>query len=97
MLIRKMTIQDYDGVYSLWLDAPGMGLNAADDSREGIAKYLIRNPNTCFIAENNGEIIGVILSGNDGRRGFIHHTAVRVSERGQGIGRAIVELEKTAI
>lgn len=97
MLIRKMTIKDYDGVYSLWLGTPGMGLNTADDSREGIAKYLARNPNTCFIAENNGEIIGVILSGNDGRRGFIHHTAVKVSERGQGIGRSLVETAMTAL
>jgi len=86
MLIRGMTIDDYDGVYQLWLNTPGMGLNDADDSREGIAKYLRRNPGTCFVAEEDGAIVGVILSGHDGRRGYIHHAAVALQERGQGIG-----------
>jgi ribosomal protein S18 acetylase RimI-like enzyme len=79
-----------------------MGLNTTDDSREGIAKYLARNPSTCFVAEEGGEIVGVILSGHDGRRGFIHHTAVKESRRGRGIGSALVEramgaLEKEGI
>jgi len=80
MQIRKMIIKDYDGVYELWINTPGMGLNATDDSREGIQKYLQRNPNTCFVAEQDGEIIGIIMSGHDGRRGLIHHTAVKISE-----------------
>jgi ribosomal protein S18 acetylase RimI-like enzyme len=86
-----MTIQDYDDVYSLWLHTPGMGLNNLDDSREGIDKYIKRNPTTCFVAIENGKIIGVILSGHDGRRGFIHHTAVEISERKKGIGKRLVE------
>lgn len=86
-----MTIADYDDVLDLWRATPGMGLNAVDDSREGIAAYLRRNPNTCFAAAEEGRIAGVILSGHDGRRGFIYHTAVRPECRGQGIGRALVE------
>ena len=97
MTIRKMITDDYDSVYSLWINTPGMGLNTTDDSREGIAKYLARNPDTCFVAENGGEIIGVILSGHDGRRGFIYHTAVKISERNNGIGRALVESAITAL
>ena len=97
MTIRKMITDDYDGVYSLWINTPGMGLNTTDDSREGIAKYLARNPDTCFVAENGGEIIGVILSGHDGRRGFIYHTAVKISERNNGIGHALVESAMTAL
>ena len=89
--LRAMTIQDYDDVYSLWLHTPGMGLNNLDDSREGIDKYIKRNPTTCFVAIENGKIIGVILSGHDGRRGFIHHTAVEISERKKGIGKRLVE------
>lgn len=85
MKIRKMTIDDYDGIYRLWTDTPGLGLNAADDSRDGIQKYLLRNPNTCFVAEKNAAVIGVIMSGHDGRRGYIYHTAVKVSERNKGI------------
>ena len=90
MQIRKMTIEDYDGVYQLWLSTPGMGLNTADDSKEGIEKYLNRNPETCFIAQEGSEIVGVIMSGHDGRRGFIYHAAVKASTRTQGIGSALV-------
>ena len=91
MNIRRMTIDDYEKVYALWLSCAGMGLNDLDDSKEGIAKYLERNPDTCFVAEENEEIIGVILAGNDGRRGYIYHTAVHPSHRNQLIGRSLVE------
>lgn len=89
--IRGLRAEDYESVYALWLSCKGMGLNDVDDSREGIARYLARNPNTCFVAEKDGAIVGVILSGHDGRRGFIHHTAVSPAARGQGIGSALVE------
>jgi len=91
MQIRKMRIKDYNSVYRLWLSTPGMGLNDIDDSEAGIKKYLLRNPNTCFVAEKGGEIIGVILSGHDGRRGLIYHLAVNVSEREQGVGNTLLE------
>jgi ribosomal protein S18 acetylase RimI-like enzyme len=74
-----------------------MGLNTTDDSREGIAKYLARNPATCFVAERDGEILGVILSGHDGRRGYIHHTAVSLSERSRGLGSALLDRAMAAL
>ena len=76
MNIRKMTIDDYDLVYSLWMSCVGMGLNNLDDSREGIEKFISRNPETCLVAEADGKTVGVIMVGNDGRRGYIYHTAV---------------------
>jgi len=90
MEIRKMTIADYEPVYRLWTNTDGMGLRSIDDSREGIEKFLNKNPNTNFVAENDGDVIGVILSGNDGRRGFIYHTAVSTSHRGQKIGKVLL-------
>ena len=92
-----MTIKDYEKVYNLWIHTTGIGLNTTDDSREGIAQYLIRNPNTCFVAEDNGEIIGVIMSGHDGRRGFIYHVAVNEKYRGRGIGKKLVNSALTAL
>lgn len=89
--VRILNIEDYEAVYALWRSVPGMGLNTADDSREGIARYLARNPDTCFAAEADGRLAGVILAGHDGRRGYIHHTAVDPARQGQGIGRALVE------
>jgi len=88
--IRIMKIDDYEEVYELWLNTPGMGLNNLDDSKEGVEKYLARNPNTCFIAEKDGNIIGAILSGHDGRRGYIYHAAVVQSEQRHGVGTALV-------
>ena len=72
MKIRKMEISDYDSVYSLWMSCQGMGLNNIDDAEEGIERFLKRNPDTCFVAEENGRIAGIILAGNDGRRGYIY-------------------------
>ncbi len=97
MTIRTMNIEDYEKVYDLWIHTKGMGLNTTDDSKEGIEKYLHRNPNTCFVAEDNGEIIGVIMSGHDGRRGFIHHTTVKTEYREKGIGKKLVDSALTAL
>jgi len=92
-----MTIADYDGVYNLWISTPGMGLNNIDDSQEGIAIFLKRNPQTCFVAVEQDKIIGVIICGNDGRRGYIYHTAVHVENRNQGIGTALVNAAMEAL
>lgn len=91
MEIRKMTMDDYDEIYRLWIHTPGMGLNDQDDSREGIGRFLKRNPETCFVAVNENRIVGIILSGHDGRRGYIYHTAVEATQRKQGIGSALVD------
>lgn len=90
MNIRKLTIADYDAVYALWLSCKGMGLNNLDDSRQGIERFLKRNPDTCFVAEDNGNTVGVIIAGNDGRRGYIYHTAVDPEYRRKGIAKALV-------
>lgn len=97
MQIRLMRLEDYSRVYQLWLSCKGMGLNDLDDSPEGIERYLRRNPETCFVAQEDGRIVGVILSGHDGRRGFIHHTAVHPDHRGKGIGTALVEEAMAAL
>lgn len=97
MKIREMTIGDYDEVYMLWRNTPGMGLNTADDSREGIAAYLKRNPHTCFVAEVEEGVAGAILAGHDGRRGFIYHLAVSIPHRGKGVGSALVEHAMAAL
>ena len=95
--IRVMSIIDYDEVYNLWLNTPGMGLNPTDDSREGIEKYLKRNPTSCFVARCDGIIVGVIMAGHDGRRGYIHHTAVLPAYRKQGIAKRLVDCAMSAL
>lgn len=96
MKIRKMTIKDYSSVYDLWMSCAGMGLNNLDDSEEGIRKFLSRNPDTCYVAEAD-KIIGVIMAGNDGRRGYIYHTAVHPDFRHKGIAAMLVEKATQAL
>lgn len=90
-IIRRMTIGDYEELYALWMSCTGMGLNDLDDSKEGIAGFLNRNPDTCFIAADKDRIIGAIMSGNDGRRGYIYHTSVHPDHRKRGVARRLVE------
>ena len=88
---RLMNIEDYEQAYDLWILC-GNGLNDKDDSREGINKYLERNPGTSFVAETDGKIVGVILCGHDGRRGIIQHACVSPDHRRSGIGAKLVDL-----
>lgn len=90
-MICRMKPEDYDGVCHLWFSCAGMGLNDLDDSREGIEAFLERNPTTCFSAWEDGKIVGSILCGHDGRRGYIYHTAVLHDYRGRGIGTKLVQ------
>ncbi|MCQ2011394.1 MAG: GNAT family N-acetyltransferase [Sporolactobacillus sp.] len=91
MKIRLMEIEDYAEVHRLWTNTNGMGMRSLDDSVKGIEKFLKRNPTTNFIAEENHKIIGVILCGNDGRRGYIYHTAVDSNYRRRGVGKQLVD------
>ena len=94
---RLMDISDYEQVYDLWLSCAGMGLNDLDDSKEGIQRFLERNPDTCFVAQAQQKIIGVIIAGNDGRRGYIYHTAVDPEHRHQGIATRLVNEAMSAL
>lgn len=91
MEIVKMTNEYYSDVYELWLSCRGMGLNNLDDSEQGINKFLQRNPDTCFVALQDEKVVGVIMAGSDGRRGYIYHTAVNSLYRKRGIATALVE------
>lgn len=91
MMIRKMEVDDYHDVYQLWLSCQGMGLNNLDDSKEGIAQFLRRNPHTCFVALVDQQIVGAIMAGHDGRRGYIYHTAVHSAYRHRMIGTSLVQ------
>ncbi|HKL80317.1 MAG TPA: GNAT family N-acetyltransferase [Mobilitalea sp.] len=88
-MIRLLTIEDYEEIYRLWQNTPGVGLRSLDDSKEGIRRFLLRNPYTCFVSMEEGRIAGVILSGHDGRRGYIYHACVDGAFRRRTIGRQL--------
>ncbi len=87
--LRTMKPADYETVLALWRASEGIGLNESD-ARRPIALYLKRNRNLSLVAEVNGQIVGAVLCGHDGRRGYLHHLAVARGYRRHGIGRALV-------
>ena len=97
--VKKVTIEDYDQIFDLWnsTEQSRRALNPVDDSREGIARYLDRNPNTCFAAVQGERLIGVILAGHDGRRAIIHHMCVHPDYRRMGIAAHLVSLAEDAL
>ena len=90
-MVRIMTIEDYEGVYALWKKIKGFGIRSIDDSKEGVARFLKRNPTTSVVAEKDGRIVGSILCGHDGRRGCLYHVCVDEDYRRHGIGKALKE------
>ena len=96
---RLVTIEDYDDMLALWnsTEQSKRALNPVDDSREGIERYLRRNPSTCFGAFANDQLVGVILTGHDGRRAIIHHMCVHPDFRRQGIAGELVKLAEEAL
>lgn len=97
ILIREMSPDDYDKVYALWLTIRGFGLRSIDDSREGVERFLRRNPTTSVVAEQNGRIVGTILCGHDGRTGFFYHVCVAEEYRNHGVGHRMAHYAMRAL
>jgi putative acetyltransferase len=87
--IRTFRLSDYAGVLALWQASEGVGLSGAD-SREGIRDFLQRNRGLSFVAKAGGQVVGAVLAGHDGRRGFLYHLAVASEWRRRGVGRKLV-------
>ena len=95
--IRVMAPEDYDKVYQLWLSITGFGIRSVDDSREGVARFLKRNPTTSVVAEQNGQIVGSIMCGHDGRTGCFYHVCVARDYRKHGVGYRMVRFAVRAL
>lgn len=85
-----MRISDYDAVAALWHTISGFAIRSLDDSREGVEKFLSRNPGLSTVAEEDGRVVGAILCGHDGRRATLYHVCVEEPCRKRGIGKAMV-------
>lgn len=91
--IREMHSEDYQAAYDLWNNLPGMGLSSAD-KQEALLTFLEKNPRTCFCAFSGIEdqrLVGTVLGGSDGRRGYLYHLAVHTDYQKQGIGAKLME------
>jgi ribosomal protein S18 acetylase RimI-like enzyme len=90
MTIREMAVADYDAVITVWRAAEGVTLRGVD-TRERIAEFLAANPGMSFVAVDGDTIVGAVLCGTDGRRGYLQHLAVAATHRRRGIGRSLAE------
>lgn len=96
-MVRVMTMEDYDQVKELWNSIQGFGIRSMDDSREGVDRFLKRNPTTSVVAEEDGKVVGAILCGHDGRRGCLYHVCVHKDYRMRGIGKSMVAFAMEAL
>lgn len=96
-MIRAMTLNDYEKVYDLWMKIKGFAIRSIDDSKEGVERFLNRNPGISVVAEEEDRIVGAILCGHDGRRGCMYHVCVDPEYRLKGIGKSMVVFAMEAL
>lgn len=89
--IIELSMTDYQEAAVLWRAMPEIGLDDDADTPERIESYLARNPGLSFVARDRGQLVGAVLCGHDGRRGYLHHLAVQPAHRGMGIGRVLAD------
>lgn len=93
---EEMNVGYYDQVCELWKQTEGIELTIGD-SKDSLKKYLERNPGMSFVCSYNGAIIGTILCGHDGRRGFIYHLAVHKDHRNNHLAKLLIERSTKAL
>jgi len=88
--ILPMTLDDHREVVALWERSEGVGLSDADKP-SGLEQFAERNPGMCFVARDGDDLVGAVLCGHDGRRGYIHHLAVAKTHQQGGLGTALTD------
>ena len=96
-MVRTMIIDDYEEVSLLWHKIKGFSIRSIDDSREGVARFLKRNPDSSVVAVEDSRVVGAILCGHDGRRGCMYHVCVDPEYRMRGIGKSMVVFAMNAL
>ncbi len=96
-MIRAMVEEDYEQVHALWMTIKGFAIRSVDDSRDGVARFLHRNPGISVVAVEDDKIVGAILCGHDGRRGCMYHVCVDPAYRLRGIGKDMVVFAMEAL
>lgn len=84
---------DLEESISFWSSMPGIKLQeSGEDSQEGLSSFLDRNHGLSYTAKLSGRIVGTVMCGHDGRRGFIYHLAVAPELRRKGIAKRLLEM-----
>ena len=85
-----MRESDYGALVELWSKFPGNTMTGADGPK-GFGAFLARNGRFCYTAEEEGRVVGSVMAGTDGRRGYVYHLAVDPGRQGEGLGRMLME------
>lgn len=96
MKVRQMVPEDHPALLALWETFPGNALTRADDL-EGFTLFLGMNGDLCFVLEEHDRIAGSVMAGQDGRRGYIYHLAVRTDLQGTGAGKTLMMEVESAL
>lgn len=94
--LRPLRAEDFNAAAALWRAADAVVLRI-DDNPETFGRFLERNPDCCCAAWHGGMLVGAVMAGHDGRRGYLYHLAVSSQYRRLGIGRALVEQSVTVL
>jgi ribosomal protein S18 acetylase RimI-like enzyme len=87
---REFSISDYDAALELWQRVEGLEIAEGDD-KESVVHFLARNPGLSRVATDGYAIVGVVLCGHDGRRGYIYHLAVDPPHQARGLGKRLTD------
>ena len=87
--IRAFELADTEPVISLWQET---GLTRPwNNPHQDIARKLRVQPELFLVAVDGSEIVGSVMAGYDGHRGWLYYLASSPERRGEGIGRRLVE------
>ncbi|MFX0031532.1 MAG: GNAT family N-acetyltransferase [Candidatus Hodarchaeota archaeon] len=89
MEIEKFTIENYENIVQLWKKVD-LSITSSD-SKEEIERMIKKNPNLSLISKIGGKIVGVVMGGFDGRRGYVHHLAIDPKYQKKGFGRKLMD------
>jgi [ribosomal protein S5]-alanine N-acetyltransferase len=96
LCLRVFLPGDVASARALWQATPGVGLSSADEA-PALQRFLARNPGCSQVATRGTTLVGALLAGHDGRRGWLHHVVVDAASRRRGIGRALVQRALAAL
>ncbi|TFB97515.1 GNAT family acetyltransferase [Cryobacterium adonitolivorans] len=89
MHIKDVTHADLEAVTTLWEDA---GLTRPwNPPATDLRRALDGKTSTVLGAFLGGRLVGTVMVGHDGHRGWVYYLAVALAERGTGLGRRLMQ------
>ena len=88
MDIRTFRTADEDAVVALW-DRADL-VRSWNDPRRDIARKVAVDDGLFLVGVHGGDVVGVVMAGYDGHRGWINYLTVDPAHQGAGLGRELM-------